>query len=196
MGGEGGAAHELPRRFLALGVPDAARQRLVAATEHLRTGDATLRPTAPEGWHVTLAYLGPITDAHADLALDTLRGALEEDAPRPAPQLSVTGAGRFADRVLLLEVTADPAGALTGFVGSLHARLREAGFALPGRGFRAHVTLARASGRHRVRAADVAAVRVPAVRWQPSAVGLWGSTPGGTPSPYAVAAEVAWPAPW
>ena len=195
MGAEAGGAGGTPRRFLALAVPEPQRARIAAATASLRDAEARLRPTAPEGWHLTLAYLGEVEDAAAERAIAVLRTALQEDAPRPAPRISVSGAGRFADRVLLLEVADDPPDALAGFVAALHARLREVGFELPGRGFRAHLTLARARGRHRVRTADVAALDVPSVRWQPSAVGLWASTPDGPGGRYVVEAEVPWPAP-
>jgi len=191
----GADAGGTPRRFLALAVPEPQRDRIAAATAALRAAEAPLRPTAPQGWHLTLAYLGAVEDVAAQRAVAVLRTALQEDAPRPAPRISVVGAGRFADRVLLLEVADDPRGALAGFVAALHARLRAVGFDLPGRGFRAHLTLARARGRERVRTADVAAVTVPSVRWQPSAVGLWASRPEGPPGRYVVETEVAWPAP-
>ena len=182
-----------PRRFLALGVPAAERRAIAAATTHLRGDDAGLRPTSPEGWHITLAYLGAVDAAAAELAVTALDRCLVEEAPRPAPRLAVTGAGRFGDRVLLLELGDDPRGALAGFVASLHARLRDVGFDLPGRGFRAHLTLARARGRHRVRGADVDAIDVPGVRWRPRAVGLWSTVPTGQPGSYVVETEIAWP---
>lgn len=192
---EGAAGAAAPRRFLALGVPSAERRAIATATEHLRRSDARLRATRPEGWHVTLAYLGAVDAAAAEQAVAVLRTSLEGFAPRPAPRLRVAGAGRFGDRVLLLELTDDPPGALAGFVASLHSRLRAIGFDLPSRGFRAHLTLARARGRDRVRAADVAAVDVADVHWRPSAVGLWASAPVQQPGIYVVETEVAWPSP-
>ena len=191
--GEGAATAGAPRRFLALGVPAAERRAIAAATAHLRGEDGTLRPTSPEGWHITLAYLGAVDEAAAGLAVTVLDRCLVDEAPRPAPRLAVTGAGRFGDRVLLLELGDDPRGALAGFVTALHARLRDVGFDLPGRGFRAHLTLARARGRHRVRVADVDAIDVPRVRWRPQAVGLWSSAPTGQPGSYVVESELAWP---
>ena len=182
-----------PRRFLALGVPAAERRAIADATAHLRGDDAKLRPTSPEGWHITLAYLGAVGAAAAEVAVSALATCLVEEAPRPAPRLAVTGAGRFGDRVLLLELGDDPRGALAGFVAALHARLRDVGFELPGRGFHAHLTLARARGRHRVRAADVDAIDVPGVRWRPRAVGLWASAPTGQPGAYVVETQIAWP---
>lgn len=193
--GQGTATAGAPRRFLALGVPTVQRQAIAAATAHLRGDDTGLRPTSPEGWHITLAYLGAVDAAAASQAVEVVRGCLAEVAPRPAPRLQIAGAGRFGDRVLLLEVSDDPPGALAGVVASLHTGLREAGFDLPARRFRAHVTLARAGGRTRVRAGDVARIDVPPVAWRPAAVGLWASAPPGQPGPYVVETEVAWPAP-
>ena len=184
-----------PRRFLAIGLPAAPARAVRAATEHLRGEGARLRATSPDSWHLTLAYLGEVDVAAASQAVEVVRGCLAEVAPRPAPRLQIAGAGRFGDRVLLLEVSDDPPGALAGVVASLHTGLRETGFDLPARRFRAHVTLARAGGRTRVRAGDVARIDVPPVAWRPAAVGLWASAPPGQPGPYVVETEVAWPAP-
>lgn len=182
-----------PRRFLAIGLPTAPARALAAATAHLRGDGARLRATSPERWHVTLAYLGEVDDAAADRAVAVLRRCLAEVAPRPAPRLQAAGAGRFGDRVLVLEVSDDPPGALAGVVASLQTGLREAGFDLPARRFRPHVTLARAGARTRVRVGDVARIDVPQMAWRPEDVGLWASAPPEQPGPYVVETEVAWP---
>ncbi len=183
------------RRFLAVDVPGPTRAAIAAATAHLRHEDAHLRATSPDSWHVTLAFLGAVDDDAADRAVAVLRTCLAEVAPRPAPRLSVAGADRFGDRVLVLALAEDPPGALAGVVATLHTRLRQVGFALPGRRFRAHLTVARARGRARVRAADVRRIDPPEAHWRPDGVGLWTTARTPRDGAYEIETEVAWPAP-
>lgn len=180
-------------RFLALGVPAEVRDQLTRATAHLRGPGAALRANQPAGWHVTLAFLGEVDDQRAHVATEVLSSTLATAAPRPAPRLSLERAGRFGDRVLLLQLAEEPEGALERFVTVLHTELRAAGLAVPDRPFHPHLTLARARGRRRVRAGDVADVRIPALSWRPDTVGRWASVPAGGGSPYTVEVELPWP---
>ncbi|MFO7778907.1 MAG: RNA 2',3'-cyclic phosphodiesterase [Nitriliruptoraceae bacterium] len=182
-------------RFLAVGVPAEVRGRLARATAHLRGSGAALRANQPAGWHVTLAFLGEVDDQRAHVATEVLSSTLATSAARPAPRLSLGRADRFGDRVLVLHLTDEPEGALGRFVTVLHSELRAAGLAVPDRPFRPHLTLARARGRRRVRARDVADVRLPALSWRPDTVGRWASVPAAGGSPYTVEVELPWPAP-
>jgi RNA 2',3'-cyclic 3'-phosphodiesterase len=201
--GDGAAAHRHGARpesaairwFIALAVPEAVRRPLERATSHLRAVGAELRPTPPVGWHVTLAFLGEVDRAQAAVAREVLSATLTSAAPRPAPRLAVRRAGRFGDRVLLVHLNDDPEGALTGFVSTLHRDLRAAGLEVPDRAFEAHLTLARARRSRRVTAADVAALRLPSLRWRPEAVEIWATAVPRDDRPYVVESVLPWPAP-
>lgn len=187
-----GRATGTVQRFLALGLPAEVRASVARATSHLRRPDAGLRATPPAGWHVTVAFLGEVDDEQARVATEVLASTLSSAASRPAPCLTVRGVGRFGNRVLFLALDEEPPGALARFVTVLHTELRAAGLEVPDRAFRPHVTLARARGRRRVRGADAAGVRVPALHWRPTAVGRWASVPVAD-APYTVEVELPWP---
>jgi RNA 2',3'-cyclic 3'-phosphodiesterase len=183
-----------PRTFVAVGVPPSVRDEMARSTASLRRTDAGLRATAPAGWHLTLAFLGELTEERAALAATVTAQALATHAPRPAPWLGLGAADRFGDRVLYVPVHDDPAGALARFAEDLRAALATAGFALPSTRFHPHVTLARARRSRPVTPADVARLVVPARRWQPGTVGVWVTADRDAPRPYEVLAELAWPA--
>jgi len=181
------------RRFLALAVPAAVRDELARATAHLRTPGAELRPTPPAGWHVTLAFLGELDPAEAVVATEVAGATLAVAADAPAPELVVRRAGRFGDRVLVVQLEEQPGQALEAVVERLHAALRAAGLEVPDRAFRPHLTLARARRARRVTARDAAALRLPRSRWRPDTVGLWATAPPGGPRPYVVESVLPWP---
>lgn len=181
------------RSFVAIAVPPPARDALAAATAPLRRADPGLRPTAPAGWHLTLAFLGALEEDRLVAAGSVVAEVVQRHAPRPAPWLELGSAGRFGDRVLLVHVREDPPGSLGGLVAVLRSALEGVGVTLPPEGFRPHVTLARARGRRRVTDADVASVTVPPARWQPTTVGVWAAAASGGRGPYEVRSEVALP---
>lgn len=181
------------RAFVAIAVPPPARVALAAATAPLRRADPGLRPTAPAGWHLTLAFLGGLDEDRLAQAGSVVAEVVQRHAPRPAPWLEFGSPGRFGDRVLLVHVREDPPGSLGGLVAVLRSALDGAGVTLPPEGFRPHVTLARARRRRRVTDTDVASVTVPTARWQPTTVGVWAVAASGDRGPYAVRSEVAWP---
>ncbi|MEE4545463.1 RNA 2',3'-cyclic phosphodiesterase [Streptomyces sp. V4-01] len=138
------------RLFVALLPAPAAAGELAAALRPLhRLPDAgALRWTAPESWHFTLAFLGEVPD-HVRPDLD-LR--LERAAHRHGPHdLRLAGAGRFGDHVLWAGAEGDTT-ALGRLADSVRAAARRAG-APPDeeRGFRPHLTLARAQRSRPVR---------------------------------------------
>jgi 2'-5' RNA ligase len=130
------------RLFVALLPPPAAASELAAAIQplHRLPGARTLRWTAIEGWHFTLAFLGETPDA--------VRPELEERLGRAARRhgpyaLRLAGGGRFGDRALWAGAEGDLTG-LARLADSVRAAARRAG-APPDEehGFRPHLTLAR-----------------------------------------------------
>lgn len=183
----------IARRFLALAVPVDVRDELTRATAQLRTRGAELRATPPAGWHVTLAFLGEVDPAEAVVATEVAGAMLAVAADAPAPELLVRRPGRFGDRVLVVQLGAEPDHALAAVVERLHTALRAAGLAVPDRAFRPHLTLARARGPRRVTARDAVGLRLPTSRWRPDAIGLWATAPPGSPRPYVVESVLPWP---
>ena len=64
----------LTRAFLALEVPAAIKERLAAAQENLRRELPRARWTRPDGWHLTLKFLGEV----AAPALDEMAAELAQ----------------------------------------------------------------------------------------------------------------------
>jgi RNA 2',3'-cyclic 3'-phosphodiesterase len=139
------------RLFVALPVAAPVRRQLAAVVEPLRAGESAgtgppsgrsgWRWTRPEGWHVTLAFLGEV---EPDRLEDVARTGAEAVAGTGPIELRLGALGRFGRGVLHVAVTDRPVGA----VADLGARVQEAlasdGLAVRQREVRAHLTLARA----------------------------------------------------
>jgi RNA 2',3'-cyclic 3'-phosphodiesterase len=133
------------RLFVAIVPPAEVLGELAAAVAPLRAARPGLRWTGPPDWHLTLAFLGEVTES----VLAGLSVRLERAAGRhPAQPLAIRGAGAFprAGRatVLWAGVEADT-GALAALAASVAAGARRAGAPPPdeGRRYRPHITLAR-----------------------------------------------------
>jgi 2'-5' RNA ligase len=126
------------RCFVAAPIPADLRATLAATVAPWRT-DAALRWSAPESWHLTLAFLGGVDPA----TVGEVRARVSEVAGRHEPvRLEAGGMGAFPSasraRVVWYGVE-DPGGRLAALVGDLAGSLGLGG----GSPFRAHVTLAR-----------------------------------------------------
>jgi 2'-5' RNA ligase len=133
------------RLFVAVGVPAHAADELNDAVAPLRQSWPGLRWTGRDAWHLTLAFLGEVTEP-ADARL---RPRLERAAARhPRLSLSLGAAGAFPGaaraRVLWTGVQGEPR-ALAALAESVAAGARRAGAppAEEGRRFKPHLTLAR-----------------------------------------------------
>jgi 2'-5' RNA ligase len=134
------------RLFIAADIDDLARSECARVAEALRAKNWTARWVAPENYHLTVAFLGRVDDAHVggltaaardaaavvrafDVPLDAVGAFPNERKPRVAwvgPAADVPAFGALCDAVR------DPLAAL-GFAFAEHAD--------------AHVTLARSDGR-------------------------------------------------
>jgi len=133
------------RLFVGLAPPPQVLDDLDAACAPFRPGRDDLRWTSREAWHITLAFLGEVTD----LSLTRLLPRLERAARRHKPfTLNLAGAGAFPGparaNVLWSGLSGDRR-ALGELAASVTAGARRAGAAPPdsGRSYRPHVTLAR-----------------------------------------------------
>jgi RNA 2',3'-cyclic 3'-phosphodiesterase len=134
------------RCFVAVPLDEELRGALRDAVGGWRDQPDTigLRWAEPIGWHVTLAFLGAMSPAQADRVAAVLRGVATSN---PAFTLPTGGVGAFpsrrAARVAWYRVHDD--GRLAAMAEALRSELR-----IEAAPFRAHVTLARSSGRRAI----------------------------------------------
>jgi RNA 2',3'-cyclic 3'-phosphodiesterase len=133
------------RLFVAILPPPAALDELEAAAAPLRPAWPGLRWTGHSAWHVTLAFLGEVSEASAA----SLGPRLERAAGRhPGLSLCFSGAGAFPGgaraRVLWTGLRGDRP-AMASLAASVAAGARRAGAPPSGenRRFQPHLTLAR-----------------------------------------------------
>ena len=149
-----------------------------------------LRWTRPEHWHLTLAFFGDVPDADVPGLTEAL-GAAVGDAPM---SLRLAGGGCFGDRVLWVGLAGD-VHALRTLAAATADAARSSGVDLEDKGFRPHLTLARAGKERadlRPAAAELAQVVGPV--WPVSAVHLMHSRLGKGPGGSALHEPIAtWP---
>ena len=130
------------RCFVAVPVPSAVRTALAAAVDGWRRRPdlSGLRWSAPDRWHLTLAFLGNVTPSEAD---DVARAIDRVVATLQPIRSGTSGLGGFprasGARVAWMGVE-DAAGALARATVLLRAELQVE----DGAAFRPHLTLARA----------------------------------------------------
>jgi len=129
------------RAFIAIDLPEALRAALAEAQQHLRSAASDARWTRLEGIHLTLKFLGEISDAQTKQVVETLR----QIGPIDPFSIEVKGFGFFPHvqrpRVFWAGVTAPPA--LEALAAQIESRLEKIGFAREDRAFSPHLTLAR-----------------------------------------------------
>lgn len=162
------------RLFLALAVPEAVRAALDRAVAPLRGRHPELGWTRPEGWHLTVAFLGEVTEPPGEVA-EVVRPVV---AAHPPVDLRLGAAGRFGDRVLWVAVIDQPSGAVAALGAALQRALADAGLPVDPKPVRPHLTLARRR-RRPVTAAVVAEVPEVAAGWRAEEVVLTRSLLGG-----------------
>jgi RNA 2',3'-cyclic 3'-phosphodiesterase len=133
------------RLFVAISPPAGVLDELDARVAPLRPRWPQLRWTSREAWHLTLAFLGEVSDQ----PIAALQERLQRAAHRhPGLALSLAGVGAFSApsraRVLWTGIHGDLA-PLTALAASVAAGARRAGAPPPdeGRRYRPHLTLAR-----------------------------------------------------
>ena len=118
------------RTFVAVRPPQ-------AALDHLRAVLPSW-PSAPERWHLTLAFLGEVADSST-----LVPGLAEVCARRPPPQLRLAGSGAFGrGGPVWVGVEGDRAG-LASLAGAVAQACRDAGLDVERRPYRPHLTVGR-----------------------------------------------------
>jgi RNA 2',3'-cyclic 3'-phosphodiesterase len=129
------------RAFIAIDLPDALHATLAAAQREFRPSAPDARWSRPEGIHLTLKFLGEISDAQTKQVVE----ALAQLGPFKPFAIEVKGFGFFPNaqgpRVFWAGVTAPPA--LAELASHIEARLEKTGFEREDRPFSPHLTLAR-----------------------------------------------------
>ena len=132
------------RVFIAIELAGDVRAALAQEQERLRAVCAhnrEIRWTRPEGWHLTLKFLGEISDQRARQVI----GALQALAGFEKFAVEVKGFGFFPDprrpRVFWAGIEGPPA--LAELAGRVETVMQELGFPRELRPFRPHLTLAR-----------------------------------------------------
>ena len=171
------------RLFVALPVADDVREALAASVArwraHAGAGQARgWRWTRPEGWHVTVAFLGDVGE-HRVGAVGEVVGTAVAGAGRI--ELRLDTVERFGRNVLHVRVVDEPPGAVAVLGTVVQQALRGADLPVQTREVRPHLTLARA-GRRGVAAPGE--MTVPQLGWWVSAVGLYRSHLGDGPARY------------
>lgn len=184
------------RRFVALPVAAEIRDRLVASLPNDPSVADGLRWTRPDGWHLTMAFLGDVQDEQVDHLINTLEAGVAATTITPQ-RLEIGDIGTFGRRVLWVGVDASPEDSLRSLAEALRTALRGGGFPVDDRPLRPHVTLARAGRRpvtRRVVEACASAVAHDgwhALAWTPNAIELWRSDLGEGPAHYTTEATIA-----
>lgn len=184
------------RLFVAFPVPDPVAHALSAWLAVARAGQEAdrhqgLRWTRPEGWHLTLAFLGDVPSVGLEAIVDRVGDVL---ARHPLPgRLIPDRPGRFGTHVLWLGVRDEPGGRVADLGARIQAALATGQLPVTRRAVIPHVTLARARRGARVTDDTVAALArhdPPATGWQPGAVHVVASELGDGPARYRTVARV------
>jgi RNA 2',3'-cyclic 3'-phosphodiesterase len=129
------------RLFVGIPLADAVTNELAALVSRLRSGAANLRWTPPGSWHITLQFLGNVTQEQ----LQCLGAGLGEIRSAPVPiQIGELG---FFDRagVFFADVVVSPA--LMSLQERVVAATAHCGFAAETRPYHPHITLAKKTGK-------------------------------------------------
>jgi 2'-5' RNA ligase len=131
------------RLFVALNLPKQERTRIQRAVARLRESEFPVRWIEPEGYHLTLKFLGEVRPE----LVPTLERAIDRVATATnAFPISISGFGAFPTirrpRVLWLGV--DPSPALRCLKQDLEWGLASHGFERETRAFHPHITIGRA----------------------------------------------------
>lgn len=133
------------RLFLALELPADAQSRIYEAVAPLRKGFPEIRWIEPQNYHLTLKFLGEVSEERVGIVQEALDQVAATAGVKPF-SLEVAGLGIFPamrrPRILWAGISSGAREAVR-FAGLLDDALEPAGFEREGRDFSAHVTLGR-----------------------------------------------------
>jgi RNA 2',3'-cyclic 3'-phosphodiesterase len=129
------------RCFVAVDLPQEIRSELARRQQAFRSACRDARWTRPEGIHLTLKFLGEISEAQLEAAVETLAafGGLRRFTAL------IRGFGFFPDarRPRVFWAGVDPPEPLAALAARVEEAMEKAGFPREQRAFNPHLTLAR-----------------------------------------------------
>jgi 2'-5' RNA ligase len=128
------------RLFVAIGIPPELRLALAKLCE----GVPSARWVAPENFHLTLRFIGPVDDPTEE----RIAAALHQIEAAPF-ELVLSGVGQFSGHTIWAGVEPNPA--LVELQSHVEQELQHAGVSADARPFRPHVKLGRSPRRIRFR---------------------------------------------
>lgn len=133
------------RLFIALNLPDKARQRLYSALAPLRAGGFPVRWTDPDNYHLTLKFLGEVRNEVVPIAERVIERVVRETKEFP---IALGGIGAFPTIRLpsVVWIGVDPSPALRCLKQDLEWGLASHGFERETRAFHPHITIGRIEG--------------------------------------------------
>ncbi|MYD36912.1 MAG: RNA 2',3'-cyclic phosphodiesterase [Dehalococcoidia bacterium] len=177
------------RAFVAVVPPLSAKTELEAVVRQLRQRDTdeAVRWVATDALHITLAFLGQITESAAAPLIDALR---KETAGVESFELGLGSLGTFGDRRRkggAQVVWAGPEGDVDG-LSSLYERVtaavRSVRLRVESRAFQPHITLGRVRRGHRWRLDPINAPSISSITFRVDSVTLMESQLGKGPAVY------------
>jgi 2'-5' RNA ligase len=131
------------RLFVALDLSNSVRDAIAQFSEKLRVEFPSARWTRIEGIHVTLKFIGEVSNERA-AGIDDALSEVDSDAPI---EMKIRGAGFFPDerrpRVFWIGIDATPN--LAEITAQIETSLEALGVARESREFKPHLTVARIS---------------------------------------------------
>lgn len=159
--------------FVGVALPADVRRALADVVVSLRARIA--RWVAPENLHVTIQFLGPVSDERVGKCSDAIGDAVRGLVDVP---VHLAGIGTFPSARRARVVWAgleDPAGGTAALADAIGERLLPLGFEREVRAFTPHITLARLDPPARV---ELAGIEVPRLRFIVDRATLYRSYPG------------------
>jgi RNA 2',3'-cyclic 3'-phosphodiesterase len=129
------------RLFVALEIPEAVRENLVEVRQRFATPESRMRWVPSENFHVTLKFIGEVTQGKVEVISKVLR---EVQTPGRV-EVVFRGLGWYwnAKGFGLLLATIDPSDSLTTLANKIGRQLESLDIAPETREYRPHLTLAR-----------------------------------------------------
>lgn len=131
------------RLFVAFDVPDPQKMSIEKAIQPLRLRLPKARWTSREAWHVTLKFLGEVTDDRLAEVREIINASASASTPTPT-RLTEVGSFPRATRARVLWVGLEDAqDVMAGIASSMEKVFTAAGFRREGRELHPHLTIAR-----------------------------------------------------
>jgi len=143
------------RLFVAIPLADSVQARLRRVVDRLRSA-GNLRWSSPESWHVTLQFLGNVSEEQYSCLIERLNAI--QTGPVP---IRISGLGAF-ERVGVFYAQVEASPGLAALVNRVTAATAACGFVAESRRYRPHITLARGKGPGRARELRTLSSQAPA----------------------------------